>query len=90
MVFYIVVAIARFNVSELRHAGWLFDMGDTNEPWYHFYAYFGMSSFVLVILLAIDLSVVDLRNTSFAALWVTLPTQFALWVTISLHMIKFS
>ncbi|KAF8530074.1 sulfate transporter family-domain-containing protein [Hysterangium stoloniferum] len=40
VVFYIVVAIGRFDIPTLRRTGWLFDMGDTNEPWYHFYAYF--------------------------------------------------
>jgi len=41
VVFYVVVAIARLDVSTLRRAGWLFDMGDINEPWHHFYKYFG-------------------------------------------------
>ena len=42
VVFYIIVAISPFNVTELRHAGWLFNMGDVSEPWYHFYSYFGV------------------------------------------------
>ncbi|GJJ14251.1 hypothetical protein Clacol_008515 [Clathrus columnatus] len=40
VVFYMVVAIAKLSITELRQAGWLFDMGSTTEPWYHFYSYF--------------------------------------------------
>ncbi|KAH9933958.1 sulfate transporter family-domain-containing protein [Epithele typhae] len=39
-VFYVVVAAARIDLSDLRHSGWLFDMGASSEPWYHFYALF--------------------------------------------------
>lgn len=41
LLFYIVVAAARLNLSELRHTGWIFDMGaSAHEPWYKFYSYF--------------------------------------------------
>ncbi|KAI0702395.1 sulfate transporter family-domain-containing protein [Cerioporus squamosus] len=39
-VFYVVVAAARLNLGDLRNSGWLFDMGASSEPWYHFYSLF--------------------------------------------------
>ena len=41
IVFYIVVAAAHLDMGVLREKGWLFDMGASREPWYHFYALFG-------------------------------------------------
>ncbi|KAF8597296.1 hypothetical protein BDV93DRAFT_596956 [Ceratobasidium sp. AG-I] len=42
VVFYIVVAIAGLDLHSLRHAGWVFDVGESSEPWYHFYTYFDL------------------------------------------------
>ncbi|KAI0660283.1 sulfate transporter family-domain-containing protein [Cubamyces menziesii] len=39
-VFYVVVAAAHIDLGMLREAGWLFDMGASSEPWYHFYKLF--------------------------------------------------
>ncbi|RPD58190.1 hypothetical protein L226DRAFT_466264 [Lentinus tigrinus ALCF2SS1-7] len=39
-IFYIVVAAARLDLGQLRSSGWLFDMGASSEPWYHFYSLF--------------------------------------------------
>lgn len=41
VVFYIVVAAARLDLGVLREKGWLFDMGTSREPWYHFYTLYG-------------------------------------------------
>jgi len=46
IIFYIVVGICRFNLGELRKAGWLFTTGGSKDPWYKFYTLFG--SFVRV------------------------------------------
>ncbi|KAH9840810.1 sulfate transporter family-domain-containing protein [Rhodofomes roseus] len=40
VIFYIVVAAAHLNMGALRDNGWLFDMGTSREPWYHFYTLF--------------------------------------------------
>ncbi|KAF9652510.1 hypothetical protein BDM02DRAFT_3089083 [Thelephora ganbajun] len=40
VVFYIVVGIGRFNLGELREAGWLFTTGGSKDPWYKFYTLF--------------------------------------------------
>ncbi|KZT66913.1 hypothetical protein DAEQUDRAFT_674125 [Daedalea quercina L-15889] len=37
VIFYIVVISAHIDLSILRDKGWLFDMGTSHEPWYHFY-----------------------------------------------------
>lgn len=39
MLFYITVAAAQLNLTDLRNDGWLFDMGTDKEPWYKFYSY---------------------------------------------------
>ncbi|KAI0643264.1 sulfate transporter family-domain-containing protein [Trametes meyenii] len=39
-VFYIVVAAAHIDLGTLRESGWLFEMGASREPWYHFYKLF--------------------------------------------------
>ncbi|KAI8995244.1 sulfate transporter family-domain-containing protein [Trametes punicea] len=36
-VFYVIVAAARIDLGTLREMKWLFDMGTSSEPWYHFY-----------------------------------------------------
>jgi SulP family sulfate permease len=41
LVFYIVVATGHFDLSHLRETGWLFDVGDADEPWWQFYTYWG-------------------------------------------------
>nr|VWO99297.1 Fe(2+) transporter 3 [Ganoderma boninense] len=41
--FYIVVAAAGIDLPRLRAAGWLFDMGTSQEPWWHFYTLFAVS-----------------------------------------------
>ncbi|KAF9788413.1 sulfate transporter family-domain-containing protein [Thelephora terrestris] len=40
IVFYVIVAIGRLNLGELRAAGWLFTTGGSNDPWYKFYTLF--------------------------------------------------
>ncbi|CAE6475487.1 unnamed protein product [Rhizoctonia solani] len=40
VVFYIVVAIAGVDLQTLRNGGWVFDVGGSTEPWWHFYTYF--------------------------------------------------
>ncbi|KAG8696459.1 hypothetical protein FRC09_008504 [Ceratobasidium sp. 395] len=40
VLFYIVVAIVGVDVGTLRSAGWVFDVGGSKEPWYHFYTKF--------------------------------------------------
>ncbi|KAG9091211.1 hypothetical protein FRC07_011893 [Ceratobasidium sp. 392] len=40
VVFYIVVAIAGLDLDTLRSTGWIFDVGGSKEPWYHFYTKF--------------------------------------------------
>ncbi|KAH9929173.1 sulfate transporter family-domain-containing protein [Fomitopsis serialis] len=40
VIFYIVVAAAHLDLGVLREHGWLFDMGTSHEPWYHFYTLF--------------------------------------------------
>ena len=57
IIFYIVVAAARLNLTSLRHNGWLFDMETSDEPWYHFYTFYGTSNNHLGrIMEALDLS----------------------------------
>lgn len=42
LIFYIIVAAARVDLWDLRHSGWIFDMGTgEHEAWYKFYSYFG-------------------------------------------------
>lgn len=41
VMFYLVVAIARLDLSVLRHEGWLFEMNTAEEPWYKFYTFYG-------------------------------------------------
>jgi SulP family sulfate permease len=40
VIFYVVVAAARLDLGVLRSQGWLFDVGDSREPWWRFYTYF--------------------------------------------------
>lgn len=40
LIFYIVVLSARIDLTSLRKEGWIFDMGNTSEPWYAFYKYY--------------------------------------------------
>lgn len=46
IIFYIIVFIAGFDVDTLRAKGWVFDVGESREPWYKFYSYFGKLGFV--------------------------------------------
>ena len=48
IVFYIVVAAAHLDMGVLREKGWLFDMGASREPWYHFYSLYGRRAALLV------------------------------------------
>lgn len=42
LIFYIIVAAARVDLWDLRHSGWIFDIGTgEHEAWYKFYSYFG-------------------------------------------------
>ncbi|KAI0051282.1 hypothetical protein FA95DRAFT_1485722 [Auriscalpium vulgare] len=43
IVFYVIVASTRMNLSDLRHDGWLFDVAVSEEAWYNFYTYFNLS-----------------------------------------------
>ena len=36
-----VVAARHLDLNMLRRDGWLFDIGTSHEPWYHFYTFFG-------------------------------------------------
>ncbi|CAE6445014.1 unnamed protein product [Rhizoctonia solani] len=40
VIFYIVVAIIGIDLQSLRGGGWVFDVGGSTEPWWHFYTYF--------------------------------------------------
>ncbi|KAI0933274.1 hypothetical protein AcV7_004789 [Taiwanofungus camphoratus] len=40
IIFHVVVAAAHFDLGVLRRDGWLFDLGSSHEPWYHFYSFF--------------------------------------------------
>ncbi|CAE6444199.1 unnamed protein product [Rhizoctonia solani] len=40
VIFYIVVAIVGIDLQALRGGGWVFDVGGSTEPWWHFYTYF--------------------------------------------------
>ena len=37
VIFYIVVAIGRWDFGLLRDKGWVFDVGKTTQPWWKFY-----------------------------------------------------
>ncbi|KZV98848.1 hypothetical protein EXIGLDRAFT_726747 [Exidia glandulosa HHB12029] len=69
VVFYLVVAIGRFDLAMLRNEGWVFDIGDAGNgaSWWTFYTYF------------------DFRRTNLYCLWITLPTQMALLFFNLLH-----
>lgn len=81
-IFYVVVAAAGLDISTLRHDGWIFDMGGSSESWYKFYSYF--STFIYILEPYKEDSKLmdnkDFSQTSFRALWVTMPTQFALYI----------
>ena len=38
--FYIVITAVHIDIPTLRRAGWVFDMGEKEEPWFTFYTYF--------------------------------------------------
>ncbi|CUA78230.1 putative protein C24H6,11c [Schizosaccharomyces pombe 972h-] [Rhizoctonia solani] len=40
VMFYIVVAMSGVDLQTLRSGGWVFDVGGSTEPWWHFYTYF--------------------------------------------------
>lgn len=77
MVFYIVVAAARLDLGNLRDDGWLFDISSgADDTWYKFYTYLGpqLSPFFTFS----SLPFLDVKLVRWEALWLTLPTQFAL------------
>lgn len=41
LVFYIVVAIGRWPLNELRQQNWILNPGTQSKPWWTFYTYFG-------------------------------------------------
>jgi SulP family sulfate permease len=43
VVFYIVVAIGRWDMATLRENNWVLDVGKQSRPWYTFYTLFGTS-----------------------------------------------
>ncbi|KAH7886685.1 sulfate transporter family-domain-containing protein [Phlebopus sp. FC_14] len=71
IIFYIVVAAAKLDLSVLRKDGWLFDFaqgtGGLEDEWYGFYTYY------------------DWHIIRWTPLWTTLPTQFALLFFNILH-----
>ncbi|KAG8742408.1 hypothetical protein FRC10_001542 [Ceratobasidium sp. 414] len=73
--FYIVVAVIGVDVDTLRNAGWVFDVGGSSEPWYHFYTKFGKSPYLWI----------DFGKTSWSAIWAGVPTQLALLFFNILH-----
>ena len=87
--FYTVVGIGRFNLGELREAGWLFTSGESKDPWYKFYTLFG--SFIRVTLRSIPpLNVcVDFKAIQWGPFWGALPTQLALYARF-LHPVVLS
>ncbi|WWD17472.1 hypothetical protein CI109_101913 [Kwoniella shandongensis] len=40
VIFYIVVVIGRWDMTTLRNAGWVFDVGKNTQAWWKFYTYF--------------------------------------------------
>lgn len=77
LVFYVVVLSARINLTNLRKDGWIFDMGSTSEPWYTFYSYYSEYD-IFIGYHRCKICPLDFKLVSFKALWLTLPTQFAL------------
>lgn len=47
VVFYIVVAIGRWDMATLRENNWVLDVGKQSRPWYTFYTLFGMSDEII-------------------------------------------
>lgn len=88
MFFYIIVAAGRFDLGNLRHQGWLFDMGTgmgSHQVWYKFYSYFGACNFIgsfdAIAKVFEFVAGIDINLVRFGPLWSTLPTQFALYVS---------
>ena len=77
VVFYVVVAAARLDLGVLREKGWLFDMGASREPWYHFYTLYGGCG-VCPGFRTVDSSLVDFKAVRWDVFWTALPTQLAL------------
>jgi hypothetical protein len=48
IVFYFVVLVGRFDLQDLRDAGWIFNTGGTRDPWYKFYTMFGTLGLCLI------------------------------------------
>ncbi|CAE7061708.1 unnamed protein product [Rhizoctonia solani] len=65
--FYVVVAMLGVDLQTLRSGRWVFDVGGSTEPWWHFYTCF------------------DFRQTSWSAIWASMPTQMALLFFNILH-----
>lgn len=47
VVFYIVVAIGRWDMATLRENNWVLDVGKQSRPWYTFYTLFGTSDEII-------------------------------------------
>ena len=47
VVFYIVVAIGRWDMATLRENNWVLDVGKQSRPWYTFYTLFGQSDEII-------------------------------------------
>lgn len=41
IIFYIAVFAGGFSIDHLRQSGWVFNVGESREPWYKFYTQFG-------------------------------------------------
>ncbi|KDQ07140.1 hypothetical protein BOTBODRAFT_180967 [Botryobasidium botryosum FD-172 SS1] len=84
-IFYLVIAIGHLDISALRSSGWIFDVGDTNVPWWTFYTHFGTPVSTSSTGLDLTGGGTDLQQTRWDALLATLPTQFALLFFNILH-----
>jgi SulP family sulfate permease len=93
LVFYIVAVSAGIDIETLRASGWVFDLPQ-NTPWYAFYQLYG-SFFAMSLFSRTRRSFLpfcglvppkDFRNTDFAAVFETIPTQLALVFFALLHV----
>ena len=74
-----MTSAAHIPISTLRENGWVFDMGGSSEPWYKFYSFFSeIFVWYAAFASADDYQPPGIQNTSFSALWATMPTQLAL------------
>lgn len=41
IVFYVIALTGGFSIDQLRKSGWVFNAGESHDPWYKFYTQFG-------------------------------------------------